>query len=52
VKAVESAGRLRGARWASRVSWEDRKIFLGIWREKIKASPEWNGEAAINRAYE
>jgi hypothetical protein len=38
--------------WASRVSWEDRKIFLGISREKIKASPEWNGEAAINREYE
>ena len=38
--------------WANRVSWEDRKVFLGISREKIKASPEWNGVAAINREYE
>jgi sporulation protein YlmC with PRC-barrel domain len=38
--------------WASRISWKDRKVFVDLSRQKIKNSPEWNAETAVNRAYE
>jgi hypothetical protein len=38
--------------WASRVSWEDSKVYVDMSREQIKNSPEWDGTAAINREYE
>jgi sporulation protein YlmC with PRC-barrel domain len=38
--------------WAGRVSWDERKVFLEMSRESIKASPEWNPDAPVNREYE
>jgi len=38
--------------WASRISWKERKVFVDLSRQKIKDSPEWNPEAAVNREYE
>jgi hypothetical protein len=38
--------------WASRVSWEERKVFLELSGQEIQASPEWNPEAGVNREYE
>ena len=38
--------------WASRVSWEESKVYVDMSRQKIKNSPEWNPNAAINREYE
>jgi len=39
-------------RWASRVSWPDRKVHVGLTRSSIKSSPVWNPEATVNREYE
>jgi sporulation protein YlmC with PRC-barrel domain len=38
--------------WAPRISWEERKIFVDLSRQKIKDSPTWNPENAVNREYE
>jgi hypothetical protein len=38
--------------WASRISWKERKVFVDLSRQKIKNSPEWNAETAVNRSYE
>ena len=38
--------------WATRISWNERKVFVDLSRQKIKDSPEWNAETAINREYE
>jgi hypothetical protein len=38
--------------WASRISWEDRKVFIDLTREAIKNSPIWKGVDALNREYE
>ena len=38
--------------WASRVSWDEKKVHVDMSREAIKASPVWDGNAAVNREYE
>jgi len=38
--------------WARRISWKERKVFVDLSRQKIKDSPEWNAETAVNREYE
>jgi sporulation protein YlmC with PRC-barrel domain len=38
--------------WASRVSWPEEKIHLGMTREAIRSSPEWSETYPIDRAYE
>ncbi len=38
--------------WATRVSWEDRDVFVDLSRQAIKNCPEWNADAAVNREYE
>jgi hypothetical protein len=38
--------------WASRISWEERKVYVDLSRQTIKNSPEWNASAAVNREYE
>jgi len=38
--------------WATRISWRDRKVYLGMTREAIKASPEWSATYPVERAYE
>ena len=38
--------------WASRVSWESRKVHVDLSRQAIKSSPKWNATAGVNREYE
>lgn len=38
--------------WTNRISWEEQKVYVGLSRDAIKSSPEWNPEAPINREYE
>lgn len=38
--------------WVDRVSWDSRTMHLGMTRQQIKDSPEWDPKAPINRAYE
>ena len=38
--------------WASRISWEESKVYLDMSRQEIKNSPEWNATAPVNREYE
>jgi sporulation protein YlmC with PRC-barrel domain len=38
--------------WATKVSWADRQIHVGMTREAIKSSPEWNVMYPINAEYE
>lgn len=38
--------------WASRISAEERTVFVDLSRQAIKDSPEWNATAAIDREYE
>jgi sporulation protein YlmC with PRC-barrel domain len=39
-------------RWASRVSWEEQKVYVDMSRQAVKNSPEWNAIAGVNREYE
>ncbi len=39
-------------RWASRVSWEESKVFVDLSRQAIKMCPAWDPAAPINREYE
>lgn len=38
--------------WASRISWEEHKVYVDMSRQQIKDCPEWNATAPINREYE
>ncbi len=38
--------------WTNRISWLDRKVYVGMTRAAIKASPEWGVNDPINRAFE
>ena len=38
--------------WATRVSWTEGKIHLGMTREAIKSSPQWSSTYPIELAYE
>ena len=38
--------------WASRISWEENKVYIDLSRQTIKDSPEWNPSSAINREYD
>jgi hypothetical protein len=38
--------------WATRISWEEGKVFVDMTREAIRTSPEWDPAAAIDPAYE
>jgi len=39
-------------RWASDVTWKDRRVHVNLSREEIKNSPEWTATDPVNRAYE
>ena len=39
-------------RWASRVSWEQRKVFVNLSRDAIKNSPSWDSASPVRREYE
>jgi PRC-barrel domain len=38
--------------WADRISWTERKVYLGMSRQAIKDCPEWNSDLGVNREYE
>lgn len=38
--------------WVDKVSWEDRLVFFGVGREKIKNGPEYNPSDPVNRQLE
>jgi len=38
--------------WIDRLSWNESKVFVGLSRETIKKSPEYNEAALLNREYE
>jgi sporulation protein YlmC with PRC-barrel domain len=38
--------------WATRISWLDRKIYLGRTRDEIKRSPEWSATYPVEPGYE
>ena len=38
--------------WIDRVSWRENKVFVGLSREAIKASPEYTETSFLNREYE
>jgi hypothetical protein len=38
--------------WATRISWEERKVHIDLSRQAIKDSPEWIAGAPVNREYE
>lgn len=39
-------------RWASSISWAQRKVFVNLSREAIKSSPSWEPNAIIPHEYE
>jgi hypothetical protein len=39
-------------RWATRVSWDERQIFVDLSRDAIKNSPEWDAATMVRREYE
>ena len=45
-------GVLVAPRWASDVSWTQRKVFLNLSREAIKSSPSWDPTSVVRREYE
>jgi len=38
--------------WTNRISWAERNVYVDMSRQAVKASPEWNAVAGINRKYE
>jgi len=38
--------------WTSRISWLDRKVYVGMTRDAIKKSPEWGVDDPVSRAFE
>jgi len=38
--------------WASKVTWDDRKVFVNLSRDAIKKSPAWDQSSPIHREYE
>ncbi len=43
---------LLSPRWIDRVSWPESKVFVGLSRESVQKSPEYNEAALLNREYE
>jgi hypothetical protein len=38
--------------WLDSVSWENRKVQVGLNRKEIKGSPEYDSAEPVNREYE
>lgn len=43
---------LVAAHWATRVDWLGKTVHVDLPRESVKASPEWDPSAPVNREYE
>ena len=39
-------------KWASSVSWSDRKVYLDMTREHVRSSPEYDPQKPIDHSYE
>jgi len=39
-------------KWASSVSWSDRKVYLDMTREQVRTSPEYDPQKPIDASYE
>ena len=46
-----SKGVLISPAWAKRVSWPERKVYVGMTREAIRASPVWSATYPVAAAY-
>lgn len=40
------------AEWVKNIAWADREVTIGLTRDKVKNSPEYEKEALIDRDYE
>ncbi len=38
--------------WIDQISWLDRKVSIGLTRDQLKSSPEFDPRAPVNREYE
>lgn len=38
--------------WATRISWEESRVYLKLSRDEVRKSPEWRPGAAVDREYE
>lgn len=38
--------------WVDSVNWQEAKVHVAMTRQELKASPEWNATAPVNRAFE
>jgi hypothetical protein len=38
--------------WATRISFDERKVFVDMTRDTIKNSPPWIGQGTVDREYE
>ncbi len=38
--------------WIDRISWRERKVHVGVDRQRVEDSPEYNPKAALDRSYE
>jgi hypothetical protein len=38
--------------WVDRIDWSDDSVHVGLTREQIKESPDFDPDTAINRRYE
>lgn len=43
---------LVATRWIDRIDWDERKVFTTLIRDAVKASPEYNESAMVDRDYE
>ena len=43
---------LVATRWIDRIDWTERKVFTTLTRDAVKAGPEYDESATIDRAYE
>lgn len=55
---VDTSGWLMGRKvliapdWAEKVSWTEGKVFVGLTRDQVKASPVYEPNLPVNREYE
>jgi hypothetical protein len=38
--------------WIQKISWEDKKVYLDVAREKVKNAPSYDSSNPVNRRYE
>lgn len=43
---------LLSPRWIENVSWDESKVFVALFRENVRLSPEYSSDLLLTRAYE